>query len=241
MTRFLCLLMVLWTAARADAKAAFQTPEQMIATSQAIALVRIERVEPASTKGQNWTYGQKAIARVERVFKGHLPAEVFLWGEENFVCARCQFSEGRALVFLKRDQMLWTGNNWQLGSRPIKDEQIEWFGDKGAFDLKYQPLAGVLQQVQKAIAKQDKAPKYDLSFLKSAAQPWHISDLDTSANPRDFSFDALKSWLQTLPVGSEIQFSPTCRGGWNPDETSLDEVAAFCYSRGLQWSVALAG
>ena len=47
------------TARGAHARAAYQTPEVMIANSEAIAIVQIDRIEAVKIKGTDWPYGQK--------------------------------------------------------------------------------------------------------------------------------------------------------------------------------------
>ncbi len=113
--------MSLLGARTAHARAAFQSSEVMIANSDVIALVQIERVEAAQIKGTHWTYGQKVTARVERTLKGELPSSIALLGDENFICARCHFETGRFLVFLKREKEGFSGTNWQLSARKIEN------------------------------------------------------------------------------------------------------------------------
>ena len=238
MSRFFCLLFTLCVLARADADAAYQSPEHMVATSQAIALVQIEGVETVAVKGQHWTYRQRASARVERTLKGALPVELALYGAENFICAQCRFAPGRALVFLKRDGNLWTGNNWHLGARPIENDQIQWF-DQNSFALKSQPLASVLKQLQTMLEAQAKAPKFTLSFQGGEIPTWSVHERH-AAKSRVFERAALENWLRTLPVGSEIYFLGSCDAP-QPDAANPARLASVCYGAGLQWEVGVAG
>ncbi len=111
----------------ASAKAYYQTKVEMISSATAIAIVEIGEVSEFETKGHLWTYQQKAKARVLNVIKGNMPGNVELHGLENFRCARCEFSEGTALVFLKRDGELWVGSNWHLSIWPIINNNVQWF------------------------------------------------------------------------------------------------------------------
>lgn len=240
MKRFFCALFLILAIARADARAAFQSSEQMIATSQAIAIVQIEKTETVNVKGENWTYRQRATATVEKILKGHLPKKIALYGDETFICARCHFSTSKMLVFLKRSGDLWTGNNWHLGARPIQNDQIEWLGDKGVFDLKFQPLAKVLENVEKTIETQAKAPKFNISFLKIEIPVWRIYETGTGEKQQSFSREELEKWLGNLPIGSQIAYDRSCTGS-NPDAATLQELENICWWRGLSWKINPAG
>ena len=126
----------------------------MIETAEAIAVVEITGVEKASVKGKTWTYGQKASAKVEKVLKGKLSGSEFLYGDEDFICARCHFETGRYLVFLDRDGALWTGNNWHLSACKItgdSKEKVEWFDEDLA--MKEVPLSEVQSEIAAVLAK----------------------------------------------------------------------------------------
>ena len=165
MIRFQALLavgLVLLFAATAQARAAFKDKVQMIETAEVIAIVEITSVEEVSVKGKFWTYGQKALAKVENVLKGQVPDVVSLYGDEDFICARCNFEVGRYLVFLDRDGELLTGNNWHLSARKItktsgETEQVEWFTDKGPFEKKEALLSDVLREIAVVLAKPKQA------------------------------------------------------------------------------------
>ena len=146
--RLIPLLLILALAGIARAKAYYAPKAEMIQRSEVIALVQISKVEKAETKGKVWTYHQKATARVEQVLKGKVPEEIALYGEEDFICARCRFAPGRYLLFLKRDGDLLTGANWHLSIRPVKGNQVEWYADDRGLDLKPAPLAGVLKEIR---------------------------------------------------------------------------------------------
>src|SRR6185436_7698218 len=115
MKRFQLLLvvgLVLLFAGSAQAEAAYKGKVQMIETAEVIAVVEITSVETASVKGTYETYRQKASAKVDKVLKGKLSGSVALYGDGDFICAKCHFQAGRYLVFLQRDGELLTGNNW---------------------------------------------------------------------------------------------------------------------------------
>lgn len=159
MKRFQSLLLVglvLSLAANAHAKAAYKGKVQMIETAEVIAVVDITGLEKVSVKGKGWTYGQRASGKVENVLKGTLPKRVSLYGDENFICARCHFEVGRYLVFLDRDGELLTGSNWHLSIRKISgdsEEKVEWFDDRKMFEKKEAPLADVLKEIKGVLEK----------------------------------------------------------------------------------------
>jgi hypothetical protein len=148
--------LVLLFAAHAHAKAGYKGAAQMIETAEAIAIVEITGVESTLVKESFWTYRQKATAKVEKVLKGDLSGKVSLHGDEDFICARCHFETGRYLVFLKRDQALWAGNNWQLSVHKItgdSKDKVEWFKDKQSRVQTETPLSDVLKEIADVLAK----------------------------------------------------------------------------------------
>lgn len=145
--------LVLLLAANAHSDAAYKGKVEMIETAAAIAIVEITSTEKVSVKGKHWIYQQKAPAKVEQVLKGNLADRVFLYGDENFLCAQCHFEVGRYLVFLDRDGDLLTGNNWQLSTRKITGEAVEWLDDDKFFEKKSATLSDVLQEIEQALAQ----------------------------------------------------------------------------------------
>ena len=131
----------------------------MIETAEVIAVVEITGLEKVSVKGKRWTYWQKASAKVEKVLKGKLSGSAFLYGDEDFICARCHFETGRYLVFLDRDDAMLTGNNWHLSVRKIigdagdAKEKVEWFEDNKKFEGKEALLSDVQAEIAAVLAK----------------------------------------------------------------------------------------
>jgi hypothetical protein len=156
------LLALLLLPTLSHAKAAFRTKADMIKQSTAILVVDIAAVEPAAQKGQYWTYGEKATAKIELVLKGDnlKPGDaIILHGLEDFICAQCRFTPGRHLVFLDKDTTLWTGSNWHLSIRPItttpeKHDRLEWYKSDDSIELTPQSLPEVLAEVQKLLESQ---------------------------------------------------------------------------------------
>ena len=72
----------------------------MIETAEVIAVVEITSVETVSVKGEYWTYRQKATGKTEKVLKGKVSSNFSMFGEEDFICARCRFGVGRYWCFL---------------------------------------------------------------------------------------------------------------------------------------------
>ncbi len=149
----------------AQAKAYFAGKREMIEKAEAIAIVNIEKVEAVKKKAKGWTYSQRAIGTVERPLKGDLKGQIEIYGEEDFICARCSYGKGRFLLFLRKDGGLWTGSNWHLGIRPIKDGKVQWFKDDRAdFDNDYKvvfehqelPLDDVVAEIQRMLKEEKK-------------------------------------------------------------------------------------
>lgn len=135
------------------AKAAYYRKTEMIRMADAIALVTIKSVDSTAVKGGTWTYREVASAQVEMVLKGTLANEIKLYGGEDFICAQCHYTEGRFLVFLKRDGHLLTGVNWHLSIRPINGETIEWYRNDDSIELETKPLREVFFEVEALVKK----------------------------------------------------------------------------------------
>lgn len=133
------------------AEASYAGKKEMIEKAEAIAIVEIVNTEKVKTKGQHWTYSQKAIGTVEKTLKGNIQDGdgIVIYGLEDFICAQCRFEKGRFLLFLQKDNYFWTGSNWHLGIRAIKDEEIDWFkNDTSPFDMEKRSLEEVTQEIE---------------------------------------------------------------------------------------------
>ena len=151
---FLGLIVVFSYSLDCFAKAYFQTKSEMIERAGAIALVRIGDPEPSVKKGKHWTYRQQAKVRVESVLKGKLPDQFMLYGAETFICAQCSIDTGYFVVFLKKDGELWTGSNWHLSLRGIKDGQVDWFvADESRFEMAPRLLSDVIKEIELIVRK----------------------------------------------------------------------------------------
>ncbi len=152
------LFLVLGLSVTASAKARFAGKEEMVREAEAIVVVTITKVEKAEAKGKHWTYAQKAT--VEQCLKGGLTGAVDIYGQEDFICARCDYKPGRFLLFLRKDGGLWSGSNGHLGIRPVKEEKVVWFKPGGnLFETSDQPLADVLAEIRKLLDAPGPAPK----------------------------------------------------------------------------------
>jgi len=119
--------------------AEFFTRSQLIERATVIAIVSLEEPEEAKPAGKNtdpfadvaagekWIYSRQATMRIEKVLKGEIPEEVIIYGDESFICAQCKLSKGRFLAFLRQDGELWSGVNWHLSLRPIRNKKVEWY------------------------------------------------------------------------------------------------------------------
>ncbi len=135
---------------QSNAKAYFAPKDEMLKRSTYILVVNIKKVEEVETKGQHWTYRQKASALIKKQLKGDpLPKEISLYGQETFICAQVNFTTGRHLLFLRKDKELLTGSNWHLSVRPIsKENTVEWYQGQSVWDLKETPLTQVLKELE---------------------------------------------------------------------------------------------
>ena len=150
MKHFIAVLIVLCSLSpQVFAKASFQTKNEMIEKAEAIAIVEISAVQDSETKGKMWTYRMQGSVKVEKILKGKLPQEFTIYGGENFICARCPVTQGRFVVFLKKDGDFWTGSNWHFSLRPIKDGMVEWYAaDNTPFAMKPMALNSVLAEIK---------------------------------------------------------------------------------------------
>lgn len=110
----------------AKAKAYFASRMEMCSRADLIAVVDIGPVQPSAHKGKTWTYSQQAQAKVEKIFQGSAPATITICGGEDFICARCNVSQGKTLAFLKKDGDIYSGSNWSDSFRPVKDGTVNW-------------------------------------------------------------------------------------------------------------------
>lgn len=132
------------------AKAAFFSESQLAERAQAIAIIELAAPVEDATKGECWTYRQKATARVVQLLAGTLPKQFVLHGEESFICAQCKLAKGRYLAFLSRDGKLWTGTNWQLSLRPIRNGKVEWYSKvkpSSPWEMNFQDAQAVIKRI----------------------------------------------------------------------------------------------
>jgi len=90
------------------------------------------------------------------VLKGKLSGSVALYGDGDFICARCHFQVGRYLVFLRRDGKLLTGSNWHLSIRKItggSEKKVEWFDDKQIFENQELLLSDVQNEIKAVLVR----------------------------------------------------------------------------------------
>lgn len=149
MKAFIAVLIALCNLSpQAFAKAYFQTKQEMIEKAEAIAIIEISAVQDSNANGKVWTYRKKGKVKVEEAIKGDLPEEFTVYGAETFICASYPVANGRFIAFLEKDEDLWTGSNWHLSLRPIKDGMVEWYvaGDH-SYNMKLEALDTVLLEI----------------------------------------------------------------------------------------------
>ncbi len=131
MKKLICILIALTTFGFCHAKARYAGEHEMIAEADYIVIVNISKVEKSDKKGSHWTYRQKASATVEYNLKGNLKGDIEIYGMESFICAQCRYTKGRFILFLRKNNGLLVGSNWQLGILPITEEMLPWFKNVG--------------------------------------------------------------------------------------------------------------
>lgn len=189
----------------ADAKAAFKSMTDMIVDADVIAVVRVENVENASVKSATWTYSKRATTVPLQVLKGTLPDKFHMLGGENFLCARCNYEPGKALVFLKKEGNAYRGNNWHLSIRPIRESKVEWFKEDGKslLDLQPVPLKVVLPKVRRQV-KQDEQLENLPACMETLRKAAYLADgtigEQAQAAPE---FTAYKEGLKLKDVGTD--------------------------------------
>jgi hypothetical protein len=139
---------------KTQAKAYFAPEAEMIAKSDAIAIVQIDKVDTLETKAEPFDFRQVAHSKVERTLKGTLPESILIHGNETFICAQVRLRPGRFLVCLKKVGTLLAGVNWHLSVRPIDGDKVEWYTPGTHMDLSWQPLDRVVQRVKDAISRE---------------------------------------------------------------------------------------
>lgn len=143
----------------AFAKAYYAGKAEMIQKADVIVVVNISKVEKVEVKPESgWTYRQKATGQIEQSIKGGLSGQIEILGQEDFICAQCDFKPVRCLLFLKKGgKDFLHGANWHLGIRPIKDDKVDWFkDDKSLFEMTPQPLSDVIKEIESVL--KEKAP-----------------------------------------------------------------------------------
>lgn len=143
----------------ASAKAYFQTKQEMIERAEVIAIITITDARPGDAKGRIWTYRQEGRAKVENILKGDIPRAFTLHGAETFICAQCPIANGRFFAFLKKDGDLWTGSNWHLSLRPIRNDEVDWYvADENRYEMKPVLLEKVVAEIKAQLAVKRPVP-----------------------------------------------------------------------------------
>lgn len=151
-----------------EGKAYFQTRSELITKATVIAIIDLQepqaaKADPSRGKvdpfantvtGKIWRYSTQSKATLITVIKGEPPKTFTLYGGESFVCAQCNLAKGRFLAFLTKDGDYWSGSNWHLSLRPIKDEKVEWHvSEEQRWPMEYQNLAKVTADINAILSK----------------------------------------------------------------------------------------
>ncbi|MDX2104782.1 MAG: hypothetical protein SFY67_00135 [Candidatus Melainabacteria bacterium] len=113
----------------AIAKAYHATLKEMIDRCDAIALGYVGPVKQIKEKGQPFEYSQESSVNLIQTIKGSLPKTFTLRGGENFICAQVHFTEGKNLLFLKKENDYFKGANWDSSCLQVNNDKVRWFNN----------------------------------------------------------------------------------------------------------------
>jgi len=113
----------------AFAKAYHATLREMIERSDAIAIADVGPVKTIKEKGQTFNYSQESQVNLLESLKGKLPKSFTLRGGEDFICAQVHFTEGKNILFLKKENDYFKGTNWDSSCLAVKDNKVRWFNN----------------------------------------------------------------------------------------------------------------
>ena len=127
----------------------------LVAISDAVAVLRIDSVEGCRIKIGDETYDRKAIAHIEQVLKGTLSREITICSRlSKFECPPPYYIEtGRSLVFLRdlgvqgKSGRVWTCTDSMYGSQKIEKDRVSWWDDKTSV-----PLSDVVKDIKAVVA-----------------------------------------------------------------------------------------
>lgn len=159
---------------RCSAKAAYRSKTTMIHSADVIVFADIKRVEKVEKQGKHWKYRQKAVIEPIKMLKGKLPANAKIFGGENFICAQVNFKPGKALLFLKKSNDYYVGNNWHLSVRSASNGKIEWFAGSNVFGLKPQEKSKVFADVKNTM--KEATNKNEPSYIKPLLKAKQVND-----------------------------------------------------------------
>jgi hypothetical protein len=158
------------TMAPSLAKAYFGTRLEMEKSATEIALVKIEKCEPCQKKTSGWTYGTQSQAKVLKTLKGTLPKTITIYGQENFICAQCNFPTGTSLVFLKKDGDIYHGANWIYSCLKVNDKNTQWIKAPNSRDIIDTTLDKAMKEIKndlEALPKLEKLSAPAQTLLKA--------------------------------------------------------------------------
>ncbi|MBI4652062.1 hypothetical protein HY745_12465 [Candidatus Desantisbacteria bacterium] len=161
------LLFILILANQGYASFSYCQKKDLIRFSDIIAIIKINKVENTKWKGNKVNhvyYLEKSTAEVKEVLKGKLPKDIFLYGEETYICGQCNFKPGEAIVFLQYDSGHLIGINYENCSRPITNGFVEWYekDDDYYHDQIYVPLKECIEDIKSIIDNRE--PTFPLTF-----------------------------------------------------------------------------
>ena len=154
-----CLTMILLIAllgtSSASAKARFMNRDEMIGSSDLIAVVdvvKVTKVDPKLTCSD-----QRVRATVKTIIKGNHAEQLTFIAPCFYPCAITNVAAGPQIVFLKIDSsrsIPIVGTNWMYSYRPIRDSKVEWFKDGKSLDLTNRPMSKVVSDINAIIKTQ---------------------------------------------------------------------------------------
>lgn len=114
----------------AFAKAYHATLKEMVERSDAIALADVGAVKEINEKGEPFSFTKESQVNLIDTFKGKLPKTFTLRGGETFICAQVHFSQGKNILFLKKEKDYFKGANWDGSCLLVTKNKVQWFNNQ---------------------------------------------------------------------------------------------------------------
>lgn len=128
----------------------YSTIDQLITSSDVIAVVSIEKSNDASMikRSKTQPFGLASSARIQSMIKGNISEPILI----NHMSGRddCLFQQGSGeyLVFLKRQGDKYVPTDGWPSSKHIVDKQVEGWSDMHRFGKEFERLQTVIEYIK---------------------------------------------------------------------------------------------